>query len=110
MFPHAAAIVHQGGAGTTAEALRSGRPMLVLPFSHDQFDNAARVRRIGSGDTMDRHRWGGAAAATVLARLLESKAIAASAAANGEQVRAEDGPGAASGAILAAIEDGRPIA
>ena len=110
VFPHAAAIVHQGGAGTTAEALRSGRPMLVLPFSHDQFDNAARVRRIGSGDTMDRHRWGGAAAATVLARLLESKAIAASAAANGEQVRAEDGPGAASGAILAAIEDGRPIA
>jgi UDP:flavonoid glycosyltransferase YjiC (YdhE family) len=108
LFPRAAAIVHQGGAGTTAEALRSGRPMLVLPFSHDQFDNAARVRRIGSGDTLDRHRWAGAEGRNRLARLLDSPAIAATAAANGERVRAEGGPKAAAEAILRVVGGRKP--
>ena len=40
LFPRAALVVHQGGIGTTAEALRSGKPMLVVPHSHDQPDNA----------------------------------------------------------------------
>jgi spore coat polysaccharide biosynthesis predicted glycosyltransferase SpsG len=46
-MPRASVVVHQGGIGTTAEALRSGRPMLVVPFAHDQYDNAERVRRLG---------------------------------------------------------------
>ena len=46
-FPRAAAIVHQGGAGTLAQALRAGRPMLVVPHAHDQPDNAFRVVRLG---------------------------------------------------------------
>jgi rhamnosyltransferase subunit B len=104
LFPRAAAIVHQGGAGTTAEALRSGRPMLVLPFSHDQFDNAARVRRVGSGDTLDRHRWGAAEGRRRLAQLLTRQEVADRAAANGRRVRAEDGTGAAADAILRVID------
>lgn len=48
IFPHACAIVHQGGIGTTAQALRAGRPTLVMPYSHDQPDNAARVERLGT--------------------------------------------------------------
>ena len=47
LFPRAAAIVHQGGVGTTAQAMRAGRPMLVVPFSHDQPDNAERVEQAG---------------------------------------------------------------
>jgi UDP:flavonoid glycosyltransferase YjiC (YdhE family) len=47
LFPRAAAVVHHGGIGTMAEALRAGRPMLVTPFSHDQPDNAARAERLG---------------------------------------------------------------
>jgi len=54
IFPRASAIVHQGGAGTTAQALRSGRPMLFVPFSHDQPDNAARVIRLGIARQIDR--------------------------------------------------------
>src|SRR5262249_15866724 len=46
LFPQAAAIVHQGGVGTTAQAMRSGRPMLVMPYAHDQPDNAARIVRL----------------------------------------------------------------
>lgn len=45
LFPRAAVIVHAGGIGTTGLAMRSGRPMLVVPYVHDQFDNAARVAR-----------------------------------------------------------------
>lgn len=48
----AKAIVHQGGIGTTAQALRAGRPMLVVPFAHDQPDNCARVVRMGVGRRM----------------------------------------------------------
>lgn len=36
LFPRCAAIVHHGGAGTTAAALRAGRPQVVVPFFADQ--------------------------------------------------------------------------
>jgi UDP:flavonoid glycosyltransferase YjiC (YdhE family) len=49
LLPRAGVIVHQGGIGTTAQALRSGRPMLVVPHSHDQPDNGWRVSRLGAG-------------------------------------------------------------
>src|SRR5215212_3368983 len=35
LFPRAAAVVHQGGIGTIAQALRAGRPQLVVPFAFD---------------------------------------------------------------------------
>ena len=47
LFPRASLIVHQGGVGTTAQAMQAGRPMLVMPYSHDQPDNARRMRRLG---------------------------------------------------------------
>ncbi|MGH9945429.1 MAG: glycosyltransferase, partial [Pyrinomonadaceae bacterium] len=40
VMPRCEAIVHQGGIGTTAQALRAGRPTLVVPFAFDQHDNA----------------------------------------------------------------------
>jgi UDP:flavonoid glycosyltransferase YjiC (YdhE family) len=49
LFPRARVIVHSGGVGTTAQALRSGRPQVVIPFAFDQFDNAERVVRAGCG-------------------------------------------------------------
>jgi UDP:flavonoid glycosyltransferase YjiC (YdhE family) len=47
VMPRCAAIVHQGGIGTTAQALRSGRPMVVVPWAYDQADNAHRAQRLG---------------------------------------------------------------
>jgi UDP:flavonoid glycosyltransferase YjiC (YdhE family) len=47
LFPRAAGIVHHGGIGTLGQALRAGRPMLVVPHAHDQPDNAWRARRLG---------------------------------------------------------------
>ena len=52
LLPHVAALVHHGGIGTTAEALRAGTPQLVVPLAHDQFDNAARVRALGAGTSL----------------------------------------------------------
>jgi rhamnosyltransferase subunit B len=45
LFPRAALVVHQGGVGTTAQCLRAGKPMLIMPYSHDQPDNARRMQR-----------------------------------------------------------------
>ena len=36
IFPHACAIVNQDGIGTTAQALRSGRPTLIMPYTCDK--------------------------------------------------------------------------
>ncbi len=52
LLPHVAALVHHGGIGTTAEALRAGTPQLVVPLAHDQFDNAARVVALGVGGVL----------------------------------------------------------
>jgi UDP:flavonoid glycosyltransferase YjiC (YdhE family) len=56
VFPHAAAVVHPAGIGTTAQALRSGRPQVLVPFANDQFDNAWRVRRLGAGVVVNPRR------------------------------------------------------
>ena len=50
VLPRAAAFVHHGGIGTTAQALAAGVPQLVVPLAHDQPDNAVRVRRLEVGD------------------------------------------------------------
>lgn len=52
LFEQAGLIVHPGGIGTLSKALRSGQPQLVIPFANDQFDNAARVERLGAGVTV----------------------------------------------------------
>jgi rhamnosyltransferase subunit B len=56
LLPRASALVHHGGIGTTAEALRSGTPQLISPFAWDQFDNAARVASLGAGMVMPANR------------------------------------------------------
>ena len=47
LLPRLAALVHHGGIGTTAQALATGLPQAVLPFAHDQFDNATRLVKRG---------------------------------------------------------------
>lgn len=49
VLPLAGAIVHHGGIGTVSQGLRAGTPQVVTPLGHDQFDNAARVERLGVG-------------------------------------------------------------
>jgi rhamnosyltransferase subunit B len=91
LFPRAAAVVHQGGVGTTGQALRAGVPTLIVPFSNDQPDNAARVARLGTSRTLARTKYKAERVAKELELLLETPAYATRAAAVGVEVRAEDG-------------------
>jgi rhamnosyltransferase subunit B len=100
LLPRAAAIVHQGGVGTTAQAMRSGRPMLVVPFAFDQPDNARRVVRLGIARTISRPRFNARRAASALERLLGDPSSTRRAAEVGEQIRAEDGVVDASEALI----------
>jgi UDP:flavonoid glycosyltransferase YjiC (YdhE family) len=99
IFPRATVIVHQGGIGTVGQALAAGRPMLVVPFSHDQPDNAARLVRLGVARTLGRHRYRAASAAAELKRLLEDRVYAERAAQAGEHIRRETGLATACDAI-----------
>lgn len=72
VFPHAACVVHQGGIGTTSQVLRAGVPMLVVPFSHDQPDNAARCVRYGLARTVPRDYYNAARAEKELRELLNN--------------------------------------
>ena len=56
LFPHAAVNVHQCGIGTTAQALASGRPQVMVPFAHDQPDNARRLVELGVGVSIPARR------------------------------------------------------
>ena len=91
VLPRSCATVHQGGVGTTTQALRSGRPMLVVPFSHDQPDNAARCVRLGVARTLHRSQVSTASFVRELGALLADEGAAAHAVAVAAAVRAEPG-------------------
>jgi UDP:flavonoid glycosyltransferase YjiC (YdhE family) len=91
LFPRASLIVHQGGVGTTAQAMRAGRPMLVMPYSHDQPDNARRMRRLGVAGVIQRQDYTAERAARRMQRVLGHPRFAQRAAEVGELLRHEDG-------------------
>jgi rhamnosyltransferase subunit B len=91
LFPHAAVNVHQGGIGTIAEALRAGRPMLVVPFAFDQPDNAARAEELGVARSLPIRRYTAQRAARELECLLHDASYVKNAAGLGERIRAENG-------------------
>lgn len=49
LAPRSSALIHHGGIGTAAQGLRAGLPQLLAPLFFDQFDNAARLERLGVG-------------------------------------------------------------
>ena len=51
LFPRVAAVVHHGGAGTTAAAARAGVPQVITPMFGDQFYWGGRIVDIGLGAT-----------------------------------------------------------
>ena len=99
LMPRAAAIVQQCGIGTLAQALRAGRPILGVPFAHDQPDNAWRATRLGVARTIPAQRYDARRAQRELGHLLEHRPYAARADAVGQRVREEDGAASACDAI-----------
>jgi sterol 3beta-glucosyltransferase len=103
LFPRMAAVVHHGGAGTTAAGLRAGCPTVVCPFAVDQPFWGQRVAALGAGPApipqrqLDAVRLGDAIRAAVDDPSMRAAATRLSAA-----IRAEDGVGAAIARIEAA--------
>lgn len=102
LFPRCAAVVHSGGIGTTGQALRAGVPQLVAPFAHDQFDNAARVERMGCGSRCKRNATALELAAA-LPRLTDNEDTKRRAAQIGALLRTENGVKTASDVIEASL-------
>ena len=103
LFEAASIVVHAGGIGTTGQALRAGRPQLVVPYAHDQFDSALRVKRQGLGLTLNPHRLTPSRLTGKLAQLLASEDIRARASAMAATMRSEDGSAAACDALEAML-------
>jgi UDP:flavonoid glycosyltransferase YjiC (YdhE family) len=99
IFPRAAAVVHHGGIGTTAQALYAGRAMLVVPFAFDQPDNAFRVHRLGVARIIRRQKYSAGRAAEELKILLENLQYSKTAQELGRAVRSENGQESARNAI-----------
>jgi rhamnosyltransferase subunit B len=99
IFPKACAIVHQGGIGTTCQGLRSGRPTIVMPYSHDQPDNAARLERLGVSRTIPRAQYTAKRVVKELRSLLSNPAYSSKAAEIGHLMQAENGVAIACDAI-----------
>lgn len=91
LFPRASLVVHQGGVGTTAQCLRAGRPMLIMPYSHDQPDNARRMRRLGLSSTMQKSAYKPARVVRHLTRMLATPELATQARYVAQQLAREDG-------------------
>ena len=101
VFPRAACVVHQGGVGTTGQVLRAGVPQLVVPFAHDQPDNAARCRRLGVAEIIQRDSYTASTAVEKLDRLLSEGSYRSRAREAAEIVNSERGTNAACDAIEA---------
>ena len=71
LFPHAAVIVHHGGIGTTGQAMRAGRPQLIVPHMGDQRDHAHRIEQLGLGLSIKAKRFTAGSAAPLIAQLLQ---------------------------------------
>ena len=103
LFPRCAAVVHHGGAGTTAAGLRAGRPTVVCPFFGDQPFWGRRVQALGVGPApVPQQQLTPERLAASVREAVTSDEIHQRAERLGRRLRAEDGVGAAVRAVEAA--------
>ncbi|SIO44190.1 UDP:flavonoid glycosyltransferase YjiC, YdhE family [Singulisphaera sp. GP187] len=96
LFPRVQAVVHHGGAGTTAAVLRAGVPSLVVPFMADQPFWGRCVHALGVGPKpIPHHRLSVENLAESLRRMIADEAMRRRAVELGGRIRAEDGVGRA---------------
>lgn len=105
VFPRCCVLIVSGSVGPISHALRSGRPVLVVPAASkaDQPDNALRVERLGVGRWLLMNRFLRDSAVSELSKLLSEPAYTEKAAQAASQVREEDGLQAACDVLEAAL-------
>jgi sterol 3beta-glucosyltransferase len=104
LFPQMAAVVHHGGAGTTAAGLRAGVPSIVIPFFGDQPFWGQRIADLGVGTApIPRKQLTVEKLANAIERAVTDPVMRQRAASLGAKIQAEDGIGSVV-AIVRAIE------
>ena len=91
VFPRAAAIIHHGGIGTVAQAMRAGKPQLICPMLGDQADNAEHLKRLGIAYRVDYRRFTPDNATRALRSLLNDEVALRQAARCASEVASENG-------------------
>lgn len=91
VMPRVECTVHQGGIGTTAQALRSGRPMLVVPHGQDQPDNARRCVELGVARSIAAPNLSVDSLVQELSKLISDPEFSKRAATVGAHIRSESG-------------------
>jgi UDP:flavonoid glycosyltransferase YjiC (YdhE family) len=99
LFSRASAVIHQGGVGTTAQCLKAGKPMLIMPYSHDQPDNARRMHRLKVARIIQRRYFTPLRVAKKLRLLLEKPIYAHRAEQVAQRLRGENGVATACNAL-----------
>lgn len=100
VLPRAAAFIHHGGIGSMSQAMLAGIPQVLMPLAHDQFDNAARVARLGVGSFIPAPRFSGPRLTATLRPLLDSPAVAANCRELSQRLASRDGLRRSADAIL----------
>jgi sterol 3beta-glucosyltransferase len=94
LFPRVSAVVHHGGAGTTAAGLRAGKPSLVVPYFADQPFWGWRVAQLGAGPKpIMRKRLNARYLAAGIRQIVGDEGMRQRALELGEKLRMEDGVG-----------------
>lgn len=106
VFPRAAAVVHQAGIGTLAQALRAGRPQLIVPVAFDQPDNARRAQALGLARTLLFRKAGARRLAVELGALLAGPGYADAARSVAETLAQVDGAARAAEELIACADAG----
>jgi sterol 3beta-glucosyltransferase len=97
LFPQVAAVVHHGGAGTTAAGLLASRPTIICPFQGDQHFWGAAVHRAGAGpQPMPVRNLTSERLAPAIRATSDDAAMRAVAASLSQRIAQEDGTGRAS--------------
>jgi UDP:flavonoid glycosyltransferase YjiC (YdhE family) len=92
LFPRVAAVIHHGGAGTTAAGLRAGVPNIVIPHFTDQPFWGQRVAQLGVGPRpIPRSALSSARLAAAIQVAVHDPAMRVRAVALGRKLQAEDG-------------------
>lgn len=103
LFPRAAAVIHQAGIGTLAQALRAGRPQLIVPVAFDQADNADRTARLGVARVIPFRKVTTGALVSELERLLSSPSYGERARAVADDLTHVNGATRTAGALIACL-------
>jgi sterol 3beta-glucosyltransferase len=101
LFPRTLAVMHHGGAGTTAQGLRAGVPSIIFPRAVDQFFWAEAVARLGAGTRpVRRGDFNPESLASLFRRVAADPVLRERAQLIGRKVRSENGVARAVEALL----------